>query len=139
MKKYLTKILFLVSVSFIASCNNTTAKQNAVLEKSLPDSKAYKDELVKELKAADPTTLSYFFESYEEKDGKEYLRINIEGENLEAQTLLLVKNWDAALQPIKEFKGKGYSGGELVNLKYEILQDSTSTEFVYVSANEIVD
>jgi len=139
MKKHLTKFLFIASLVLVVSCTKSDVKQNAVFEKSLPDSKAYKDELVKQIKAADQSSLAYYFNSYEEKDGKEYLDITIEGKNLEAHTLLLIKNWDQTLQPLKEFKGKGYGGSELVNLKFDIVQDSATTEFVYLSASEIVD
>ena len=139
MNKYLTIFIFLISLSFIVSCNTTEAKQNPVFEKSLPDSSVYKEELVRQLKVADKSKLSYYFDSYEEIDGKEYLNITIEGENLYAHTLMLVKNWDETLKPIQEFKGKGYGGGEIVNLKYEILKNPTGIEFVYLSADEIAD
>jgi len=139
MKKYLTGFLFLISISMVVSCAESEAKQNPVFEKSLPDSKIYKDELVKQLEKADKAKLSYYFDSYEEKDGKEYINVTIEGKDLKAHTLMLVKEWDEILQPIKEFRGKGYGGGELVNLKYEIVQDAGATEFVYVSADEIND
>jgi len=139
MKKHLTSFLFLISISLAVSCAESEAKQNAVFEKSLPDSKIYKDELVKQLEKANKAKLSYYFDSYEEKDGKEYINVTIEGEDLKAHTLMLVKKWDETLQPIKEFKGKGYGGAEIVNLKYEILQDADATEFVYVSAEEIND
>lgn len=139
MNKYLTIFFSLIFLSFAISCNTSEVKQNPVFEKSLPDSKVYKDELIKQLGKADKSKLSYYFDSYEVIDGKEYLNITIEGENLYAHTLMLVKNWDEILKPIKESKGKGYGGGELVNLKYEIVQNPTAVEFVYLSAAEIAD
>ena len=139
MKKYLTVFLFLLSISLAVSCAESEAKQNPVFEKSLPDSKTYKDELVRQLGKADKAKLSYYFDSYEEKDGKEYINVTIEGDDLKAHTSMRVKEWDETLQPLKEFKGKGYGGAELVNLKYEILQDAGATEFVYVRAEELND
>lgn len=138
MKKYLTKFLFLFFVILAVSCNEAT-KPNPVFEQALPDSKAYKDELSKQLKLVDNSKLTYYFDSYEQKDGKEYLKTTIEGEGLDASALILVKKWDQALLPIKESKGKGYGGGQLVNLKFDVVQDNTATEFVYVSVDEIVD
>ena len=76
---------------------------------------------------------------YKEKDGKEYLDVTIKSPDFEAHTLMLVKEWDKTMEVIKEFKGKGYGGSEMVNLKYEIVQDSVKTEFVYVSADELID
>lgn len=137
--KKVTKFIFVFSLIFVFSCNRSEEKQNPIFEKSLPDSKIYKDELLKQMVSAEQIPISYYFNSYEEKDGKEYLDISIEGKSLEANMLLLVKEWDENLKPIKEFKGKGYGGSEMANLKFEVLQDSTTTEFVYVSVDEIVD
>lgn len=139
MKKSFTKLV-LVSFFVIAfSCNETEVKPNQVFENYLPETKEYKDELVKQLDTIDKSKLTYYFDSYEEIDGKDYLHVTIEGKNLKANTLLLVKNWDIALQPIKEFKGKGYGGAELVNLKFDVLQTPENTEFVYAGAEELLD
>jgi len=138
MKKYLTKFLFLSFVILAVSCNEAV-KPNPIFEQALPDSKPYKDELAKQLKLVDNSKLTYYFDSYEQKEGKEYLKTTIEGEGLDASVLIFVKNWDEAILPIKESKGKGYGGGQLVNLKFEVVKDSTATEFVYVSVDEIVD
>lgn len=139
MTKYLTKLAVIACLFWAVSCTETTAKQNTVFEKSLPTSKAYKEELIKLINASDKSKLSYYFNEYKEKDGKEYLDITIEGDGFEAQTLMLIKEWDKTLEVIKEHKGKGYGGSEMVNLKFEVLQDTAKTEFVYVSADELVD
>lgn len=139
MKKSLTKLAFVASLFLAISCNESVAKKNPIFEKSLPDSKTYRDELVKLLNASDKSKLTYYFNEYKEKDGKEYLHITIEGEDFEAQTLMLIKKWDKTLEAIKEYKGKGYGGSEMVNLKFEVLQDTAKTEFVYVSADELID
>lgn len=139
MKKSFTKLV-LVSFFVIAfSCNETEVKPNQVFENYLPETKEYKDELVKQLNTIDKSKLTYYFDSYEEIDGKDYLHVTIEGKNLKANTLLLIKKWDIALQPIKEFKGKGYGGAELVNLKFDIQQTPENTEFVYAGAEELLD
>lgn len=139
MKKYIVTPLLFSCFLMAISCNNAEVKENPVFATHLPETKQYKDEVVRQLASADKSKLFYYFDSYEEIDGKNYLNVSIEGDNLKAIVPMLVKEWDLTLQPIKEFKGKGYGGGELVNLKYEIVQDSTTTEFVYVSATEILD
>jgi len=139
LKKYIVTSLLFSCLFLAVSCNNKEVKENPVFATHLPETKQYKDEVVKQLASADKSKLIYYFDSYEEIDGKNYLHVSIEGDNLKAIVPMLVKEWDLTLQPIKEFKGKGYGGGELVNLKYEIVQDSTTTEFVYVSATEILD
>lgn len=139
MKKSFKKLV-LVSFFVIAfSCNETEIKPNQVFENYLPETKEYKDELAKQLDTIDKSKLTYYFDSYEKIDGKDYLHVTIEGKNLKANTLLLVKNWDIALQPIKEFKGKGYGGAELVNLKFDIQQTPENTEFIYAGAEELLD
>lgn len=139
MKKYLTSLALTACLFMAVSCNESVANQNPVFEKSLPDSKTYQEELVKLLKNADASKLAYYFNEYKEKDGKEYLDVTIKSPDFEAHTLMLVKEWDKTMEVIKEFKGKGYGGSEMVNLKYEIVRDSAKTEFVYVSADELID
>lgn len=139
MKKYIVNSLSLLCFCFTISCSKTETKENPVFAAYLPETKEYKDELVKKLHLTDKTKLAYYFHSYEEKDAKEYLHITIEGENFKADASLNVRKWDDKIQPIHDFKGKGYGGAEMINLKFEIVQDSAKTEFIYLSTDELID
>jgi hypothetical protein len=41
--------------------------------------------------------------------------------------------------PIREFKGKGYSGSEFKNLKLEVERNPANTSFVYKGVDGISD
>lgn len=109
-KKYIVTSLLFSCLLIAVSCNNAEVKENPVFATHLPETKQYKDEVVRQLASADKSKLIYYFDSYEEIDGKNYLHVSIEGDNLNAIVPMLVKEWDLTLQPIKEFKGKGYGG-----------------------------
>ncbi|WP_296143834.1 hypothetical protein [uncultured Flavobacterium sp.] len=139
MKKYFTKFLLVFCFYIVFSCSETEVKTNPVFEKYLPETKQYKDELVKQLDTIDKSKLSYYFDSYEEINGLEYLHVTIEGKNLKADAIIQVKNWDDKIEIIRKFKGKGYGGAEMINLRFDIEKDTAKTEFIYAGVDELVD
>lgn len=131
-------ILFILLIAFVScdrpKCNN----ENPLFENNKPESKVYKDELVKQLKDIDQTKLKYWLQKYEERDGKEFLYFNIQGEELCAIIVLTMEEWDK-LELVREKKGVSYRGAEFTNLKFETRKDSFSTEFIYKTFDRIID
>ena len=141
MTKYFIKTLTAFCVlTFIASCDRPECKNtNSVFDKYSPETKEYKEELVKQLKRIDNSKLSYWLDKYQEDDSVQYLHVFIQGEALCAKGIVTIKKWDDKLDGIRTSNGMGYSGAELSNLKIDIYQDSTKTEFIYNSVDAIVD
>jgi len=137
MIKYLLKTVTIFSVSiFIVSCDRPECKNiNPVFDKYSPETREYKNELVKHLKRIDNSKLSYWLDKYQEDDSLQYLHVFIQGDGLCAKGVVTVNKWDDKLEGIHKAKGKGYSGAELTNLKI----DSTNTELIYQSIDAIVD
>ncbi|MCA9767167.1 MAG: hypothetical protein KC455_12215, partial [Carnobacterium sp.] len=81
---------------------------------------------------------TYWLQKYDEKDGKEYLYFHIQGNGLCAILNLRVNNW-TKLENVREKKGVSYRGAEFTNLKFEIREDSLSTEFIYKTFDKIID
>jgi hypothetical protein len=135
------KVVLIVGlVLLIVSCNQAECKNtNPVFDKYQPNTNEYHKELATQLKTTDNSKLTYKLQRYENNNGKDYIYITIQGDNLCAESAIRVLNWDATLLPIKETKGKGYSGAVLKNLKIESIQEGTTTEFVYKSVETIVD
>ena len=124
---------------FVASCDRPECKNtNPVFDKYSPETKEYKDELIKQLKLIDNSKLTYWFDKYQKDNEHEYIYINIQGDGLCAKSMVTVKQWDK-LAGIQKTEGKGYSGAKLKNFKFEIYQDSTKTELVYKSVDAIID
>ena len=135
----ITKFLALAAITLTVACGKTEVKtSNAVLLNNAPDTKAYKDELASLLEKSDPTKLEYYFDHYVQKEGTNYLHINIEGA-VEATAVVTVKQWDEHPDPIRELKGKGYGGSRFKNLKLEIVRDSANTSLIYKGMDRIVD
>jgi hypothetical protein len=111
---------------------------NPVFQKDPPDSKEYKKELARLLKASDRSKLRYWMEHYEEKHEQGYLYVNVQGNDICAIAVLTVQNWKG-IEGIKKSKGMGYRGAELANLGIEIYQDSLNTEFFYTGLEKIID
>jgi hypothetical protein len=115
-------------------CNN----ENSIFETNEPNSKIYKDELVNQLNRIDKSKLTYWLQKYDEQNGKETLYFNIQGDGLCAILHLTINNWNK-LEDIRERKGVGRRGAEFTNLKFQINQDSLSTDFIYVTYDRLID
>ena len=135
--KALTVFCFLTFIVSCARpvCNNT----NTVFDKYSPDTKEYKDELVKQLAKVDKSNLTYWMDTYQEDNNSKYIHAHIQGDGLCAKIVLVVNASDKGIEGILRTKGLGYSGAELEDLKFDIKQDSTSTEFVFQEISGIVD
>ena len=51
---------------------------------------------------------------------------------------LTINNWNK-LEDVRERKGVGRRGAEFTNLKFQINQDSLSTDFIYVTYDRLID
>ena len=140
MKSNLIKLLTITfTLVFITSCDRPVCKNtNPVFDKFSPETKEYKDELVKQLKRVDNSKLTYWLDKYQEADTQEFLYIFIQGDGLCAKGVVTVKQWNK-LEGIKRTKGKGYVGAKLKNLKLDIYQDSANTELIYRDVDRIID
>ena len=136
--KLVCTILALSLICFVSCdrprCNN----KNLIFETFEPNSKKYKDELVAQLNSVDSSQLAYWLQKYDNQNGKETLYFNIQGDGLCAVLHLSVNHWDK-LEHIRERKGIGRRGAEFTNLKFQIYQDSSSTDFVYISYDRLID
>ena len=135
----LTKFLALAAVTLTVACGKTEEKApNAVLLNNAPETKAYKEELASLLEKADPSKLEYYFDHYVQKDGIDYLYVNITGA-VDAIAVVTVREWDDKLKELHESKGKGYSGSEFKDLKLEVERNSVNTLFIYKGIDGISD
>lgn len=97
-------ILFSLTSVFI-SCDRLDCKNiNPLFDNFSPDSRAYKTELVKQLKNTDNVKLSYWFKEYVESNRKEMLLFNIQGDGLCAVIALNVEQW-SKLEKLRQKKG----------------------------------
>lgn len=132
--------LFLLIVIFIYtnSCNRPVCRNiNPVFDKFTFDRKEYKSELARQIQSIGTENLSYWFDKYIKKGGKEYIVIHIQGRELCARGEIQVDNWGKISGMRREVSG--YRGAELRGLKIQIEQDSTGTNFVYDNIDRIID
>jgi hypothetical protein len=139
MKKNLIISLLFTSFLYFISCDRPNCEnRNPTFENNSPNSKAYKDELIKQLNNIDKTKLTYWLQKYDEQNGKESLYFNIQDDGLCAILHLTINDWNK-LEDVRERKGIGRRGAEFTNLKFEIIKDSVSTEFIYKTFDRIID
>jgi hypothetical protein len=140
MKKKFTLLACFTLLALNISCGKHECKNtNTVFDTYAPGSTEYNDELLKQIGSADPSSIHYWFDSYEEKEGAEYLHISIQGDNLCAKGIISVVNPDEKLKSLLKAKGKGYSGAELEHLQFSIYKDADKTELIYESMDAIID
>ncbi|MDR6562585.1 MULTISPECIES: hypothetical protein [unclassified Arcicella] len=124
-------------LTLLTACNDSKNASNAVFDKFAPTTKEYKNELASIVKS-NPDELHYIFNKFIEKDGKEYLDIQIKGEAFEATGLVLVNSW-IKLEEIKSTNGLGYAGAELKGLELVVVPSPSGADLVYKDLEEIVD
>lgn len=103
-----------------------------------PESKVYKDTLWALLKKAKPSAVQYSFDRYEHINDTDYLYVTVEGA-VQGTAVVTVREWDEPIEKIKAFKGKGYGGAELKNLRLDVESDSVTTSLIYKGADELAD
>ena len=141
MTKTLIKTLtFFSLLTFIVSCDRPVCKiTNTIFVKYSPNAKEYKNELVKQLATVDKSKLTYWMDTYQEYNDAKLINVHIQGDGLCAKIVLTINGSDKGIEGIVKNKGMGYRGAELEDLKFNIKQDSTSTEFVFQEISGIVD
>ncbi len=131
-------ILFILFLGFVSCDRPKCSNENLLFENNKPESKIYKDELVKQIKNIDQTKLTYWLQKYEERNGKEFLYFHIQGDNLCAIIVLTMNEW-RKLENVREKKGISYRGAQFTKLKFETRKDSLSTEFIYKTFDRMID
>jgi len=129
----------LLSFFLIISCDRPVCESdNDIFNTYDPNTKIYKDELVKQLKLVDNDQLRYWLKSYDDDDGIESIYFYIQGDNLCAILHLTMIHWDK-LERVREKKGGGRRGAEFTKLTFDIYQDSLKTEFIYKNYDSLID
>ncbi len=135
--KTITTFSFLI---FIVSCDKPECKNtNFIFDKFNPNTKEYKDELIKQIEKVDKTKLTYWMKSYHENDNYQFINVNVQGDSLCAEIVLKITSSKIGIERILKNKGKGYIGAKLKNLKFKIQKDCVSTEFIFEEISEIID
>lgn len=140
MKPLFKSLIGLCGLTLILSCDKPVCENtNPVFDQYAPHSKEYKDELARQLKLVDNSKLSYWMGIYVEKNNLRYIYADIQGDGLCAVIVSTVKDSQEGIEGILKAKGMGYRGAELRDLKFDLLQDSSGTEFIFKSVDSIVD
>jgi hypothetical protein len=142
--KYNTMKKPLVSIALLAilavSCDRPDcSSNNSIFAYYVPESKVYKDELIRLMKINGSNVLSYWFDRYEEKNGTAYIHVFVQGDQLCAKAVVKVDSPDASLLQLCKNKGLGYSGAELKYLQLAFRQNDQTTDIVYKSVGFIID
>ena len=139
MKYKLFKTFLVLSLICLSSCDRPECNnQNPIFEIHEPHSKKYKDELVIQLNRIDQSKLRYWLQKYDDQNGKETLYFYIQGDGLCAILHLSINDWNK-IEDVRKRRGVGRRGAEFTNLKFEINQDSLSTDFVYITFDRLID
>lgn len=140
MEQYFIKSITVFCIIIMISCNRPICNNtNPVFNTFAPDTKQYKDELLKQLERADKTQLTYWLESYQQIGNSPLIYVSVQGGSLCAKLVLTIATSRKGIEGILKNKGEGYIGAELENLKFKIKKDHTSTEFIFQEISGIID
>lgn len=131
--------LSIIAAIFLGACGQPDCKnENVVFERYPTASKEYTNELARQLRSNGGKNISFWFDHYEEQEGKEYIFVDAIGNKFCAKAKILVTDWNK-LAGIRKTKGAGYNGAGLVGLTVDYLQDSTSSQLIYKNIDHISD
>ena len=138
MKLYLKLLFVLLLFALFYSCYRPPCASSKEIFNSFDSSaKEYKLELRNEL-ALSPN-LRWWVNNYMERDGKRYLVVNVQGEDLCAVAELQLKENVAGIENLLDKKGVSYEGAELVGLKYTSIEKDGLVELVFDGVEKIID
>jgi len=119
-----------------SSCKSTNT--NNIFATLDPSSAQYKKELIRHFLDNGTANLTFNFEGLTNIAGKDYMKVDISGGGIQAQSLVLVNNWNK-LEGIKRTKGVSYHGAELKDLQLDIDNTNGEPTFVYRDLAKIID
>ena len=139
-KSLIKSLAVYLLLNFIVACERPVCKNsNTIFDKYSPDSKEYKDELIKQLANIDKSKLTYWMDMYQEDKSSQNIHAYIQGEGICAKIVLSIDGSVKGVEEILKNKGAGYVGAGLDGLKFDIKQDSIATKFVFQEIRGIVD
>ena len=138
MKTKTIPLIILLCVIVTACKWPECVNKNPIFDQHDPSSEIYREALIEKIQELGQDDFGYWFDSYVEEDGKEYIWVKMQTHGLCAKAKMRVLNW-YKIENIKENKGKGYSNAQLIGLRFEIKRDSLNSELVYESILFTVD
>ena len=141
MKRIPASILTMLGVViFMTGCDRPGCKNtNPIFDKYSPQTKEYKDELVKQLARFDRSKLSYWMDSIQVDNNARFIHAHVQGDGLCAKIVLTIDSSEKGIEGIMRTSGMGYRGAELEDLRFDTRQDSASTAFIFREVGGIID
>lgn len=115
-------------------CNNT----NPIFANNLPESEAYKRELLREFARAGTDNLYYKYKVYFSKNGQDYLMVKAVGRDFCAEFPVNFTN-SGKWKFLRETVGNDHLDCELQGFDFDAIAGSAGTEFVFKSLHRIAD
>ena len=136
MKKYTLTFILFTSLLLVSCDKPRCENQNSIYTNNAINSKAYNDELVRELSTEENVT--YWLKDVVRAHDKDYLQVYIYNESLCTVGQFLVTDW-STIEGIHESKGVGYRNAQLKGFAYSITYTKTETILNYKSLTAIID
>lgn len=132
------KRFLLLPMLLLAACQPPCNNKNVIFDKHAPGSSEYNAELAKQIKELPAASTSFWIESYEAKDDREYMNVLMYEKDMCAHLKLDITDVEA-VQDYREVKGGGYSGAELKMPEIKIENSNGSYLFYLLDAAGISD
>ena len=132
------KLFLLFSIAFVVSCDRPACtNSNIIFDQFEPSSNEYKRELVDRIESIGRSNIKYWVAAYEKIDDKQYLVLNVQGEDLCALGQFEIKD-PAKLETFIRNKGLGYRGAGVRGFEFTII-GTENINLVYRDLKRIID
>ena len=130
---FLSIVLLVITACDRPICTNT----NPIISSAAIESDAYITELHK-LITNSSVPINYWFSEFEYENGKDYLILHIQSEDICAKGKFLVTDW-SGMEGIKRTNSTGYRGAKLSGFKYKIDSSQDFKVLIFSSVERIID
>jgi hypothetical protein len=139
--KFIRQLALLIFCAInLISCNSSECgNTNPIFKNNSPESKIYKDELARVLRNEDLSKVLYFVNGYSEKQDHRYMFVRVKSKDICAILVLDLNKYGEELEQFVKVKGMSYGDAEIRNLKFKIVQNQNSTNFIYENLNGFID
>lgn len=129
--------LFLLVFCLILGCQHKAKNRELVFETYQPTTKEYKNKLAEKIKE-NPKDIIYYFKRCFQQNKKDYIEIEVNGSDFDANGFVLLNNWNK-LEALKKNNGKGYNGAVLDGLQLEVKLNPEGAILIYKDLEKIID
>ncbi len=130
-------LIVMCALTIIGCGKPDCVNSNSIFNEYRSEQIEYKEEVLKVVESNDDK-IEFWLNRYVKNEEGEFIDVQISGDKICANALILVKDW-TKMEGIQKTEGRAFSGAKLVRLKFILVKDSMNSVFLYKDVEKIMD